>query len=255
MLLILKLLLVPSLIYLVTLSGRRWGAQVAGWFSAFPIVSGPILLVIALEQGSQFGAAAALGTLFAVIPILVFSLAYAWASARFGVVGSQLCALMAYGLALALMREVELGPWMALILVFSTLLIAPMLFPAISPRSQPARKGRDLPWRMVAAAALVLAVTTLAAQLGPRMSGLLAMFPVMSTVLVGFSHYYSGRSFAVDLLRGMVYGYYAFAVFCLVLALSLVQFGLAAAFSGAFAAALIVQWLAGKWMQHKGNNG
>ena len=39
---LLKLLLVPALIYAVTLAGRRWGPDVAGWLSAFPILSGPI---------------------------------------------------------------------------------------------------------------------------------------------------------------------------------------------------------------------
>ena len=48
--LLLKLCLVPSLIYLVTLIGRRWGPNAAGWFSALPIVAGPILLTMAIEQ-------------------------------------------------------------------------------------------------------------------------------------------------------------------------------------------------------------
>ncbi|HBF50271.1 MAG TPA: hypothetical protein DDX04_07705, partial [Massilia sp.] len=54
----LKLVLVPLLIYLVTLAGRRWGPSVAGWLSAFPIVAGPILLTLALEQGAPFAASA-----------------------------------------------------------------------------------------------------------------------------------------------------------------------------------------------------
>ena len=45
---ILKLILVPALIAGVTLAGRRWGPAVAGWLSAFPVVAGPILLVMAL---------------------------------------------------------------------------------------------------------------------------------------------------------------------------------------------------------------
>lgn len=49
----LKLTLVPLLIYLVTLAGRRWGPAVAGWL-AFPIVAGPTLLTLALEQGLPF---------------------------------------------------------------------------------------------------------------------------------------------------------------------------------------------------------
>lgn len=48
-----------------------------------------------------------------------------------------------------------------------------------------------------------------------------AMFPVMSTVLVVFSHRALGPGFAVALLRGMVGGYYSFAVFCLALPLLL----------------------------------
>jgi len=50
----LKLTLVPLLIYLVTLAGRRWGPAVAGRLSAFPIVAGPTLLTLALEQGLPF---------------------------------------------------------------------------------------------------------------------------------------------------------------------------------------------------------
>jgi len=44
---VLKLCLVPSLVYFVTLIGRRWGPNAAGWFSALPIVAGPILLTMA----------------------------------------------------------------------------------------------------------------------------------------------------------------------------------------------------------------
>ncbi len=61
--LLLKLFLVPALIALVTLAGRRWGPAVAGWLSAFPVVAGPILGFIALEQGAAFAARAAIGTL------------------------------------------------------------------------------------------------------------------------------------------------------------------------------------------------
>src|SRR4051794_1227544 len=46
----LKLVLVPSLIAGATLAGRQWGAFVAGWLSALPLVAGPILFFIAIEQ-------------------------------------------------------------------------------------------------------------------------------------------------------------------------------------------------------------
>jgi len=242
--LILKLLLVPSLIALVTLAGRRWGPGVAGWLSAFPIVSGPILLVIALEQGGDFAAVAAANTLLAVLAILAFSVAYARVAARAGVLASLGAALLTWGLAVAGLRG--LGPalplWLAFAAVAAALLAAPRLIGAPPAPAVPnARPARDLPWRMLAGAVLTVAVTQAAATLGPALSGLFAMFPVMSTVLVGFSHRASGAGFAVALLRGMVSGYYAFAVFCLVLALLLPHRAPGPAFVVATMCALLVQ--------------
>ena len=60
----LKLLLAPLLILLATLAGRRWGPAVGGWLAGLPLTSGPVSLILALEQGPEFAARAALGTLF-----------------------------------------------------------------------------------------------------------------------------------------------------------------------------------------------
>ncbi|MFN3791599.1 hypothetical protein [Massilia sp.] len=248
MIFLLKLLLVPILIALVTLAGRRWGPGVAGRLSAFPIVSGPILLVLALEQGPAFAAGAAANTLLAVLAILVFSIAYA-RCAHLGLPRALTAALLAYGLAVLLLLQAQaMAPplWAGFAAVVLALLLAPRLFgPAPAPAA--ARPANDLPWRMLAGAALSLSVTYAAAGLGPRLSGLFAMFPVMSTVLVGFSHRASGPDFAVALLHGMVNGYYAFAVFCLVLSLLLRSQTIAVAFLSATGAALLVQ-VGVKWI-------
>lgn len=240
--LLLKLLLVPFLIYMVTLAGRRWGPAVAGWLSAFPIVAGPILLTVALEQGAGFAATAAEGTLLAVVAILVFSIAYAWASSRFGVPGSMVGALLAYTVAVAALQAIHPPLGACFVFVWIALLLAPRLFPTVAPAAPRSQVGgSDLPWRMLAGALLVLWVTFAAASIGARLSGFFAMFPVMSSVLVGFSHARSGRAFAVALLRGMVFGYYAFSVFCLVVALLLRKHSIALSFCAAFACALAVQ--------------
>lgn len=246
----LKLFLVPSLIFAVTMAGRRWGPAVAGWLSAFPIVSGPILLALSLEQGFEFAAHAAEGTLLAVLAILVFNLAYAWAAMRFAVFGSMLCALLLYALAVSGLQALQLPLLLCFGLVLGALLLAPRLFPRVAPDALTGGKpANDLAWRMLAGALLVLSVTFTAARLGARLSGFMAMFPVMSTVLVGFSHYYSGRAFTLALLRGMVYGYFAFASFCLILALLLRTQSLTLAFSLGIVGALAVQLLARYFLQ------
>jgi len=255
--LILKLCLVPFLIYLVTLIGRRWGPNAAGWFSALPIVAGPILLTMALEQGRGFVATAAANTLLAVIAVVVFCLAYAWAARRFGVAGSLLAALAAYAVAVAGLQLVELALLPGFALVVGVLVLAPRLFPRMDSSEAAARNARqpnDLPLRMLAGAALSFTVTCAAAALGPRLSGVFAMFPVMGTILVGFSHYGSGRDYAVNILRGMVRGYYAFATFCVVLSLALRERPVMLAFAVAVACALIVQVASKRGMTFAGKD-
>jgi uncharacterized membrane protein len=250
--LILKLCLVPSLIYLVTLIGRRWGPNAAGWFSALPIVAGPILLTMALEQGRPFVATAAANTLLAVIAVLVFCLAYAWGTRRFGIAGSMASALAAYAAAVALLQLLELPLLAGFALVVVLLALAPRLFPRVASADATARTGRapnDLPLRMLAGALLCFTVTYAASALGPRLSGIFAMFPVMGTILVGFSHHASGREYAVNILRGMVRGYYAFASFCVVLSLMLRDSPVALAFGVAAACALAVQLVSKRGMR------
>jgi hypothetical protein len=252
--LLLKLCLVPALIYLVTLIGRRWGPNAAGWFSALPIVAGPILLTMALEQGRPFVATAAANTLLAVIAVLVFCLAYAWGTRRFGIAGSMASALAAYAVAVAGLQLVELPLLAGFALVVVLLALAPRLFPraaavADAAVSAHARPPNDLPLRMLAGALLCFTVTYAASALGPRLSGVFAMFPVMGTILVGFSHYASGREYAVNILRGMVRGYYAFASFCVVLSLMLRDSPVALAFGVAAGCALGVQLLSKRGMR------
>ncbi len=150
----LKLFLVPGLIYAVTLAGRTWGPTVAGWLSAFPIVAGPILLTITLEQGSDFGATAAGGTLLAVLAMLVFNLAYAWASAIVNIFWSMSYALAAWALAVVALQAVDLSVSASFVLVALALLVALKVYPKAHPLSvsSPPTASEDLPWRMLSAA-------------------------------------------------------------------------------------------------------
>src|SRR2546427_12565012 len=82
MLFALKLTLVPLFIAGVTLGSRRWGPRIGGWLNAVPMVAGPVLLFLAIEQGAAFASRAALNTLAGLIGVATFSLAYAWAALR-----------------------------------------------------------------------------------------------------------------------------------------------------------------------------
>jgi len=88
---------------------------------------------------------------------------------------------------------------------------------------------------------VVLALTALAPRLGATLSGLLATYPLFAAILTAFGHRLQGVGAAVAVLRGLLFGLFAFVGFCLVLALGLVPLGIAIAFAVAITVALLVQ--------------
>jgi hypothetical protein len=241
----LKITLVPTLIAAITLAGRRWGPGVAGWLSAFPVVSAPILFFIALEQGAEFAADAAAATLSAVLAILVFGVAYARSALRFAWPVSAMIGFLCYFAAVVLINAWAPSLIVSALAVGIALIVAPRVYPhppvTVENASRPVSLSVDIGLRMIAGAALVLLVTYFSSTLGPRLSGMFAMFPVIASVLAIFSHRSSGANFAVNLLRGMVLGYYSFVSFCLALALTLPTMSIGVAFTISLAVALLVQ--------------
>jgi hypothetical protein len=111
----------------------------------------------------------------------------------------------------------------------------------VVPTGMPLRRG-DLALRMAAGAILTLAVTGLSSALGPRWSGLLAVFPLLGIVLSVASQRAYGPGFVIALLRGMVLGRFSFAAFCLSLAVLLPRHGITWAFTASLALSMLVQW-------------
>lgn len=238
----LKLALVPTFLLLVSLAGRRWGPAVAGWLAGLPVVAGPILYLLAIEQGPVFASTAAAAALAAVLASVSFSLAYAHGARSMRWPLAMLVGLMAWLVTASLLAVAPPSLTVSAIVALGALLLAPRLFP----RPDGALAGRaigraELGLRMLAGGALTMGVTLLAGAVGPRWSGLLAVFPVLGIVLAVFSHRAQGAAFAGTLLRAMATGLYSFAAFCLVLALALRQASMPAAFTVAVVASLAVQ--------------
>lgn len=243
--LVLKLLLVPLFLLMLSLAALRWGAQVAGWLAGLPVVAGPILCILAIEQGAAFAATAAAAALGAIFASLSFGVVYAQACRRQRWPAALAVALLAWGLAAALLSRLPTGPWAACAVALAALMAAPRLFPAVAAvPARPRTSGRtELVWRMAAGAFLTLTVTWVAARAGAQWSGLLAVFPVLGIVLAVFSHRAQGPAFAAALLNGMAAGLVSFFAFCLALALLLETAGVTWAFGTAVGGSLAAQWL------------
>lgn len=242
--LLLKLFLVPGLVALITLAGRRWGPSMAGWLSGFPVVAGPTLLFIALDQGAIFAAQAAHVTLMAVLGNVAFGVTYAWTALHYRWYVCATAGVLAFVLVSSVLVTLHPSPWVALAMA----LIGLQLAARLSPSAVFVNPGRavsvwELPVRCLAAGALATTVALFAARLGPVGSGMLTIFPVMGMVLSVFSHIAWGGQGAIHLLAGIIKGLYAFVVFCLVLTVALPPIGTAAAFGIAFGVAVLIQGL------------
>jgi hypothetical protein len=99
----------------------------------------------------------------------------------------------------------------------------------------------DLPARMIVATALVLAVTSAAPYLGARLTGLLTTYPIYASVLAAFAHVQRGRDAAIDVVRGLCFGLFAFATFFFTLAALIERAGIGVSFAAATLAAVLVQ--------------
>jgi hypothetical protein len=239
MLLALKVLLAPVLIGLVSLAGRRWGPAVGGWLVSLPLTSAPVMLFLAIDQGTAFASRAAQDTLLGIMSVASFCLVYRWFSFRFGWSVSMLAGWGAF-FALTIILE---GITLPLALSFVSVIVFLTVVLALMPVSQ----SKDItihppPWdtplRMLVATAFVLSLTAAAAILGPQLSGLLAPFPMFTTILAVFTHHIQGASAARRLLRGVVAGSFTFVIFFLVISLLVNSWGIAAAFGLAILAAL-----------------
>jgi hypothetical protein len=182
----------------------------------------------------------AFGSLAGALAEVAFCLAYGWSARRGWPVALAAASAAFAGIATAVQRLAV--PLVVLAAVAVAALAAALWFMpprgAAAGRTAPPRW--DLPARIVVTTVLVVALTEVAPVLGPRLSGVLATFPLYAAVLTVFAHR-AGPAPAVQVLRGLLLGLFSFAGFFLVLGGLIERLGVAGAFVAATAAALAIQ--------------
>jgi hypothetical protein len=244
-LLAVKLLLAPAFVVGASLIARRYGPRVGGLIAGLPVVAGPILLVYALEHGRAFAASAAAGTLLGLASLIAFVVVYARLAPRLFWGASLLVGWLAFAAATAVFSALSLPVGVSLGVAALALALGLAWLPRAGAERPVHTKPPvwDLPVRAACACALVLSLTAVSGWLGPQLSGLLAPFPIIATVLATFTHAQRGSDELLRLLRGLMSGFGAFALFCFTLAVSLHRLDTAAAFGLACAVALLTQAL------------
>jgi len=244
---LLKLALVPLVVWLASVAGRRWGHAATGWISGLPLIAGPISVFLALGEGLAFAAEAAAATLQVTGAVGLHCFVFAHASRRFGWPGALLLGWAAFIAGAALLGAVPLPPLasagIAVPALWLMLARLPPVTHAVGPVPLP---GSELAVRVLAALALAAAVTLGANRFGPWLSGILLAFPITGSVLPSFALGLHGSEAAVRMLAGFLSGLFAFAAFHLVVATTLPALGALAGFPVAVAAGLAAAGVAAR---------
>lgn len=206
-----KVVATAVVVIIVTVSVARLGPRIGGILVGTPIVVGPAFFFLGREQTTAFVTEAAISTLHALAASLLFLMSYVIVATRLPAIASLSVAVIAWAVAAALFIQIPDGLLPALgayAIVFAAALALERQLRLPPTRAAGAVRWGDLLIRGIAAGTLVGFATTVAAQFGPTLSGVLAGFPVGFVVVSVTLHQRFGapvtRATLVTAQRGML---------------------------------------------------
>jgi hypothetical protein len=237
--LLLKLMIVPVLVALMSLAARRFGPKLGGLLLGLPWMTGPVIFFLGLEKGNVHAVGLACGALLATVSIAAYALAYGQLAQYFRWPVSMTVGALAYAAVGWSLSGLVIAPTPAALVGAGCLITAFLLLP---PPRQPVQ-SRALPWwdipvRMLSTAALVTVIALVSDHLGATASGIVASFPVLLTVIGTFTHHQWGTDALLALLRSLTLSLLSFVIFFWVVGTFAVQLQLPLTYAIATAGAL-----------------
>ena len=249
---LLRLALVPAAVWLASLAARRWGHAASGYLGGMPMIGGPITLFLAIDLGPAFAAKSALFTLAAVAAQSAHLMALAHAGQRRGWLAALVGGWSAFGVMALVVTQLPMSLLVAAVLAVAGLSIAWRWLPRVhGDAPPPAIPPMELRLRLVAALALAGLILWSAPIFGPTVSGVLLSLPITGSIMPPFTLALYGPGALTRHVRGFVVGLTGFSSFFLVVAASVVAWGVVASFLAALAAALLALYLANRALRER----
>ena len=252
--LLLRAVLAPCFVLLVSLAARRMGPRAGGRLLGTPTTTGPFLLLLALADGTKTAAGSLPGCVAGQAAVASFCLAYSRLAPRLRPARSLATALACAAVAeliAASCTQIWLMAAFDVTILLTGLLTSPPAASAPASVSvsvsdnQPSNTPRrwEIPARMAISGAMVLLAMTAAGAAGPFVGGMLSSLPVLLMVMAFSIHRSVGADAAAQLSRGALTSGFATLGFLLVLDTTLEPFDALAAFALALAAMALLDQL------------
>jgi hypothetical protein len=253
----------PELAFILTLSFRmaitaafvvsasviteRSGPVIGALVATLPISAGPAYVFLSLDHDAAFIAEGALASLPINAATIFLGLTYVVLAQRQGAIVSGGAAVAVWNVLASMIRMVDwtlLGGLIANAVTFA--ICVPLLqgyrhvkMPLIT------RRWYDIPLRAGLVATLVATVVTASGWVGPKISGIIALFPVVFTSLMLILHPRIGGPPTAAVIANGAWGLMGFGLAIAVLHVAVLQFGSSAGLS--LALATCIGWNLGLW--------
>ena len=225
--LVIKMLVTAGFVVLATAVAERAGAFVGALIATLPIAAGPAYVFLALEHDAGFLAASAIASLAVNAVTAVFALTYAVAAQRRGLALSLAAAFVVWLVLAFWVRSMQWTLAGALVLNAVVIPVCSVLGRRFRDVKMPlmTRRWYDIPLRAVMAATLVTSVVAISTHVGPTVTGMLAVFPiVLSSLMLILQPRIGGRASAA-VLANTIPGLGGFSLSLLALHLAAVPLG------------------------------
>jgi uncharacterized membrane protein (GlpM family) len=178
----LKMALTATVVVVTSLVVERSGPFIGAMIAALPTAPGAAYVILAIEHPPAFIAESAVGSMAIGAAVAVFAAIYAVLAQRHGLVPSLDLSLLAWFGAAALLRQLHWTPLGALALkaaVYAVTIPVSWRYRGSAPPQKFLRTRYDIPLRALAAATVVVVVTTASRSIGSFASGMFALFPII----------------------------------------------------------------------------
>ncbi len=256
-LILLKLAVTIFIVIGLALIAERASPRLAGLAAGYPLGVAIVLFFLGMEQGTDFAATSAVYAIAGLGASFGFVYAYFLATRsrreiapgstsegerRSGLIRGPLAAMAAFFILSFLINRIGMTRALAVVLTVSAALLVMLGLRSIADtvRIVPARLSlMALAVRAALAAVTVLAITGLAAMLGPDWSGLLAGFPITLFPFLLIVHFQYGHPPVHAIIRNFPFGAGAIIIYALTVSFTYPALGIAAGTIAAFAAATV----------------
>lgn len=247
LILLLRMAITAAFVVTASFITERSGPVVGALVATLPISAGPSYVFLALDHDAAFIAEGALASLPINAVTVVMVLAYVVLAQRRGALLSAGAAVVVWSLFAAIIRSV---PWSLAGGIAANVISYGICVPLLARyryASMPpaARRWYDIPLRASLVATLVAIVVTASSWVGPKVSGMIALFPAVFTSMMLILHPRIGGKPTAAVLANSAWGLIGLGIAIAALHFAAPAFGSTIGLS--LALAICVGWNLGLW--------